>query len=272
MRKIALAIAGLVGGSLALAAVPAQADIGLPSSGSSDLILFAEVLDPSQNVVASYAGDTGLSINSIANGFSGSQYVLGADANFYRVLAADSYGDTLYFAVLGGQYPFRGNLNNPGAAQVLTTTSDNSTYQLFRTSTRALADMLSDFDYAVRQIDDNIGGGSASSIEGGTPPASGVWDVNSTGGIAYWNPAIIPNANPLGTAAQLFYVTGGGSSNSEVFYTEVGTATLTSSGLYLTGDLPPVVVPLPASAWLQLSGLAGLSTLFLRRRRGDLSA
>src|SRR5580692_9121751 len=92
-----------VGGALALGAVSANAAIGTPSSGSSDAILFAEVLNGS-TVVASYAGDTGVSLSSLIGGTNTTSTVLSGDSNLSALFAANGAGDTLYWAIEGGQY------------------------------------------------------------------------------------------------------------------------------------------------------------------------
>ena len=119
-------------GALALAGAAAHASIAAPSSGSSDAILFANVLNAAgTQVVASYAGDTGVSINSILGGATGTY--LGSDPNLAKLFAADVGGDSLSFALLGGQYTglaTTSNFKTPGVAQFLTTTLTNETSQL----------------------------------------------------------------------------------------------------------------------------------------------
>src|ERR1039458_5553582 len=94
-----------VAGALALGAIAAHASIAQPSSGAGDAILFANVVNAAGTaVVASYAGATGVSINTLAAGLSGSNSVLVGDANLAKLFAADAAGDTIQFSVQGGQY------------------------------------------------------------------------------------------------------------------------------------------------------------------------
>ncbi len=180
-------------GALALGAVAAHASIALPSTGSSDAILFAEVVNAAGTAaVASYAGDTGISINSIIAGLSGSTTVLGSDANLQKLFAADAAGDTLEFAVLGGQYtgsPSTVNLKTPGVAQFLTTVSNNNTTALSGATTATLTKMAG-LNGDVTTINSNSGG--ASSVEGSEP--------GDFGRVGYHRMSTAP---PIGTVAAL---------------------------------------------------------------------
>lgn len=154
-------------GALAFGAAAAHASIAAPSSGNSDAILFAEVVNAAGTApVASYAGDTGISINSIIGGSSGSTTVLGSDLNLIRLFAADGPGDTIEFAVLGGQYsgsPNIINFQNAGVAQFLTTTFNNSTASISAATTGSLTKMAG-LDTDVSTINFNSGGAIASKM------------------------------------------------------------------------------------------------------------
>ena len=122
--------------ALTLAGMAAHASISQPSTGSSDAILFAAVFNATAGTtVASYAGDTGISISTLEAGGYSQTGVLGNDtnlANLYTALASHP-GDVVEFAVLGGQYTGNatsGNFATPGVAQFLTTTYNNGTASL----------------------------------------------------------------------------------------------------------------------------------------------
>jgi len=251
-------------GALALGAAAAHASIALPSSGSSDAILFAEVVNAAgTKAVASYAGDTDISINTILGGLSGSTTVLGSDPNLAALFAADASGDTVEFAVLGGQYTGGATATNfevAGHAQFLSTTLNNSTTTLTAATTGSLTHMAG-LNTDIGSINSNSGG--ASSIEGASPATAGIWDITNTSGTAYWDGASIPNYNAQGVTANLYYVTGGGGIASKVSTTLEGTAYLSASGLVLTGTSSPV--PLPAAVWLFGSGLLGLAGVARRK-------
>ena len=95
-----------VAGALAFGAVAAHASIALPSSGASDAILFAEVVNATGSAVASYAGDTGVSVSTLIAGLSSSTVVLGSDANLAKLFAANGAGDTIEWAWIGSHNEF----------------------------------------------------------------------------------------------------------------------------------------------------------------------
>ncbi len=257
-------------GALAFGAVAAHASIAVPSGGSSDAILFAEVLNAAGTVVvASYAGDTGLSISSLL-GFTGTKTVLNTDSNLAALFAADTGTDTIQWAVLGGQYTGSatvGNFKIAGNAQFLTTTSSDSTASLAIDTSSSLV-KFGGINTDISNINANLqalnGGNpsSATSIEGTSPPSAGIWDVTNTSGLAFWDGGATSNSNALGGTQKLWYVTAGtpAGNTTRVAYTEEATVTLTSGGLTVAG-----VVPLPAAVWLLGSGLLGLAGVGRRK-------
>jgi hypothetical protein len=253
-----------VAGALALGAVAAHASIAAPSSGASDAILFAEVINAAGTAaVASYAGDTGVSINAIVAGLSGSTTVLGSDAKLQALFTADAAGDTIDFAVLGGQWSSISG--TPGVMKFLSTTLNNSTTSLAGATTGTLT-KFAGLNTDVSTINSNSGG--ANSVEGNIPATSGVWDITNTNGTAYWDGGSVTNYNALGTTANLYYVTGKGATPpTKVSYTLEATASLSSNGLTLTGTGGTPPVPLPAAVWLLGSGLLGLAGVARRKAK-----
>jgi hypothetical protein len=254
-----------VAGAMALGAVGAHASIAAPGSGTSDAVLFAEVVDSSGAAVASYAGDTGKTVSQLLS-LSGSTTVLGSDANLAKLFQADNTaaGDTIVWGLLGGQYPTTGNNLSPGNTQLITTTAGNTKPALADTK---LAPMVTVYSGGITSLNSNLL--SASSIEGTNPATSGVWDVNDTGGLAFWGGAL-GNGLSQGTTANLYYLTGGGSSFANITATAEGTASLSAGGLTLAalgGTPPPPPVPLPPAAWLFGSGLLGLAGVARRKAK-----
>jgi hypothetical protein len=252
-------------GALALVGVAAHASIAAPSSGASDAILFAEVVNAAGTVaVASYAGDTGVSINTLLSGtYNGT--VLGSDKNLTTLLAADGTGDTVYWGVLGSQYS--GTVpNSPfttGDIQFVTTTNNSSTTKLKTIENGALASWAGGFNSDIGTVNTNSKG--ASSVEGPTPSSSGVWDYTNSNGTAYWY-GPLANYNTLGGNQTLFSeITNGasnGANNTKGIYAAVETVSLSSSGLSFTALN---TVPLPAAVWLLGSGLLGLTGVARRK-------
>jgi hypothetical protein len=258
-----------VAGALAFGAIAAHASIAVPSSGSSDAILFAEVLNAAgTGVVASYAGDTGVSINALVTGsLSGQTTVLGSDSNLAKLFSADAAGDSLVWSVQGGQYNgtnTAANFGVKGNAQFVTTSAGDSTGKLALNETTNLlhwANLSAD----ISQI--NVNSGGASSVEGASAAGAGIWDSNTPSGVSGWYSNGPVTGNVLGGTQALFYVTGNGTSNlAHVSYSTLGTtADLTSGGLVLTSGTGTTTTPLPAAVWLLGSGLFGLAGVARRK-------
>lgn len=259
--------------AMALGGVAAHASIASTQSGSSDAILFAEVVNAAGTAaVASYAGDTGVSVNSILAGLSSTgTTVLGSDANLAKLFAADAAGDTVYFAVLGGQYPASvtnptaKNFEKPGVAQFLSTTSTNDTSALGQLTPVGLSNLVASLNATISGLNSNSGG--ANSIEGSTPATTGIWDVTNTSGVAYWGGGSVPNGVTGGTTANLYYVTAGagGTTSTPVSTVIDATASLSANGLVLSGVGGTTTTPLPAAVWLLGSGLLGLTGVARRK-------
>jgi hypothetical protein len=262
--------------ALAFGAVAAHASIALPQSGASDAILFAEVLSGT-TVVASYAGDTTVSISQLTSGtFTGT--VLGSDANLTALFAADKGTDTLVWAVEGGQYTGAAstiNFGTTGVAQFITTSSGNSTTKLAGDNTGNLThwSALSTSGTAgIGNINTNIaaqtGNTSTTSTEGSSAASAGVWDSGTPSGIEGWYGNGPITNNTLGGSENLYYVTGNGGTTAKVSFSVVGTASLSSSGLAITGSgSTPPPVPLPPAVWLLGSGLLGLAGVARRKSK-----
>lgn len=259
-----------VASALAFGAVAAHASIAVPSTGASDAILFAEVVNSSGSAVASYAGDTGVSINTLLGGLSGSTTVLGSDANLAKLFAADASGDSIVWAVEGGQYTQSNsttNWKNAGVAQFLTTVSGNDTASKLANDNTANLVHWATLSQDVTQINTNSGG--ANSVEGPVPATAGVWDaVNPTTTSSGWygNGPVTSNTTG-GGAENLYYVTGGGSTGAKVAFSSIATASLSASGLTLSGAGSPPPVPLPPAVWLLGSGLLGLAGVARRKSK-----
>ena len=170
-----------VAGSLVLAAAAANATIANPSTGASDVLLFAEVLNGS-TVVASYGGDTGISVTAA---YSGTSQTFAATANLSALFAADVAGDTLVWAVEGGQYTGTNSAATQAAAgkSNLVTTAVNPAQIPTKTSA-GISTMNTVLNNTIATLNTNIGAGS--DVEGAAASTAGVWDSNTPAGISAW--------------------------------------------------------------------------------------
>ena len=108
-----------IAGALALGAAAANAQIAAPSTGSSTVVLFAEVLNSSNAEVASYAGNTGV---SVASAYSGTTATYTGSTALASLFAADAPGDTLVWGIEGSSYTGTpGVQQNPGNTKIVTT-------------------------------------------------------------------------------------------------------------------------------------------------------
>jgi hypothetical protein len=248
---------------LSLAAWVSHADIPANSSGSSTMILFAEVINNDGETVASYAANTGVSVSAAYDGVADT--VFAADANLSALFAADVTGDTLIWAVEGGQY---NGSNVPHTQSIAGNTMNVSTAanpaQISAQQGVSLSHQDTVLANAIVQLNSNIdSNGNGTSVEGTSAATAGVWDPESgNNGIWNWNGAG-PSSIVVGFgSAQLWDMTGTGTLTSKLNPVTYTSVSLTENGLQFFGPL----VPLPAAAWLLLSGLGGL-TLFGRTRK-----
>ena len=250
------------GGALALAAAAANAQIGAPSSGASDALLFAEVLNSAGVVVDSYVGDTGVSISSLAGGTYGGGFVLNT-ANYQQVLTdAAKTGNTLVWAVEGGQYTGAAtapNLKVASHSTWLTTTSSNDTTGITGLTTGNLIHWAT-LNADVGTINGNLAAGSPD-VVAATTAAGGLWDLNTSSGVSGWYNNGPLTGQSVTSGVNLFAVTATGQTTSNLAAaTTAYTLSITSSGLDIMS-----AVPLPPAVWLLGSGLLGLAGIARRK-------
>lgn len=281
-----------VAGALALGYATAHAQIALPSTGSSDLVLFAEIINSSGSVVASYAGDTGVSINSVlptaslaasgatvpTGGFTNislGTINVGPNANMTAFLAQDATGDSVEWAIEGGQYTNTTTFGTVGSAKFVTTApAGESTIASHEVGTFVKWDNLNG---TLTTVNSNIAAaGGTNSVQGSAAATAGVWDSTASGAtVANWysnGPVTFPGtvANELGSSQTLYGVTGDGS-NSTIGKLQVyslGSLELTANGTLENtpgSTTPPPPVPVPAALWLFGSGLLGLAGVGRRK-------
>jgi PEP-CTERM motif len=274
-----------VASALALGYATAHAQISQPSSGSSDLVLFAEIINSSGSVVASYAGDTGISINSVlptaslnpsgstvpSTGFTNislGSIDVPANANMTSFLALDASGDSVEWAIEGGQYTgsaSAANFGGVGNAKFVTTAPGG----VSTITAKNVGNLThwANIDGAITTVNANIAAaGGTTSVEGTSASGAGVWDATATGAtVANWysnGPVTYPGTvtNELGASQTLYGVTGDGNTTTvgKLQVYTLGTLTLNADGSLTS-------VPVPAALWLFGSGLLGLAGVGRRK-------
>lgn len=260
-----------VAGVLALGASSAFA-LGIPSSGSSDLILVVE----NTTTQATYAFDTGISIDSVlptaslVTGSVMSTSIPGITdsgtnpTSLAAFLAANpASGDA--WSIEAGQGPAgaanASNAHAPGAVKAIFTsalgTTDNANL-----SGKILTPLINYENGLNAEI--NTGGVLNGLTTATVVTGTGLYSTAATTKYGLLGAA---DYSTLGsTPVQLFGLTGNNTTSTLQSYI-LGTVTLDASGvLTFTGNGGGSPVPLPAAVWLFGSGLMGLVGVSRRRK------
>jgi hypothetical protein len=271
-----------IAGVLALGATGAYA-LGVPDSGSSDLIL---VVQNTTNLANVYALDTGISINSVmpsaglVNGagatldtsLAGINSTIAASATLQAFLAANpaaSDGWTLesaqYSGAFAGASPNNPNSKNAGLAKSVFTSPGNPANIQQTILSNWQGGLLGGIENDVTAPSDGLGlQALATSKESTnvslTVAASSKYNMYQT----------TSDLGAVGTTALALYgFTGNGDTGAVQSYI-LGSATLAANGTLTIngngGSPPPPPVPLPAAVWLFGSGLMGLVGVSRRRK------
>jgi hypothetical protein len=276
---------------LAAGASTANAQIPLPSTGSSDLLFFVTdtTLQTTYTEVLSQTVGTGSTLfnsadaknnasnavigTSVAtiNGKSNFSYNAAANTNLQSFIStAQGKNDSLQWGIYAGVYP-PGLLANrkPIGATLAITTAPNAT-SIVSAPTATLYNAAvpgTGLQSDIKTINgngplDQFGGTSNGVI--GTPTSTGAANLN------FYTMGFVSGIN-MNSTAQLYGVSTTGNSAGAVLGYDLGSISFNGSTLAFTGNTgvtPPV--PLPAAAWLFGSGLLGL--LGIGRRRNLAAA
>jgi hypothetical protein len=260
-----------VAAALALGATGAFA-LGVPSTGSSDLVLVVQNTATPTNV---YLLDTGINLNtifptgSLVSGASLSTAIAGINDAIDASPALTSFlatnpasGDA--WELVGGAF----NINGPGnAAPVNSNTKTAGNAKGVFTSLQPSLNIsglgLSGFQTYLGEINNDIGsGGGMAVLQTTTESTAGSFSVTNDG-----SKGIFPGAYDLaslGSSQSIYALTGNNGTGTPQSYI-LGSATLDTSGnLTITGNAP--AVPLPAAVWLFGSGVLGLVGVSRRRK------
>ena len=267
---------GLIG--LALAASSAHADVFLPGTGNGELTLFVrndvtgavyarglqtrinDVLTQAQ-IDAGYTGDTALGTVQNINFALGT---VGPDANLTAFLAT---AGTFSWTIMAGDNSGSNNAG-PDARRYLTTTTttwDESNPNGVTNSN--LGTTWNNLQQTLVTLNGVIDGADVGGEGNGHSTASnGQW--RQTGAVpgeimGNWAGAGPDTATALGTAAHLYVLTTAGGGNAGLARTYQGIdVTLGTNG---TLSASVSAVPLPAAAWMLMSGLLTLAGVGRRK-------
>jgi hypothetical protein len=252
-----------VAGSLALGSLAAQASIVVPSSSTpGDLVLFADIFNGS-TLVATYAGDTGVSVTSVINGTlaSGTKF---SDANLTSFLAQATTGTTVDWMVGGAGALNAGSptygVTSTGGTFNATITSQNGSS--LTTWSGTLASQLNTINGLINGSGKSLLGKDDSSFGIGFLPFQTSTDLSNWGGGT--GEVATAGLTTSGPGSLIYALTAANPLGAPASVVQSYDASFTSSGLtFSAASTAPV--PVPAAVWLLGSGLLGLAGVARRK-------
>jgi hypothetical protein len=274
-----------VAGALALGASSAFA-IGVPSSNSSDLILYVDALTASGSSAGVYGLDTGISLSSLMPGpfvtgaqnstvFPGISKTI-AESPTLSTFMSSHVGDSFGWTLEGGQYnnaagfangsfTSASNANSVATGSALAIFTSPSLTSLFPQVSTARTGTMQDFLNGLNG-DVQFGGGLAG-LATSTETGSGTESLGAPSKYGFFGGPDLASAGS--TAIKLFGFTGGGVNGGTLQSYVLGSATFSTAGVLQinpNGTTTTTTVPLPAAVWLFGSGLMGLVGVSRRRK------
>jgi len=277
-RMIKIAVSGAVALAGSLAAVAAQADVALPSTGNSNWALFVRNLNTNQ----AYARGLTVTVNTVAtesrivsSTYAGPGQLIATDPGMFSSIATDanlstflaSCGGACAWTILAGDtdrvaFPDQFDL---GKQRYLIA----NPFDITGSWTQGNGDLTNSYSQ-VNGMFDQLNGNLPGAVgeDSSTQPNGLYGQPNTQGENApiLWGAGYVDNL--VGDAAFMYMVTtsGGGAGGQARLY-QFGTMTLAADGtLTFAEALPPI--PLPAAGWLLLSGLVGVIGIGRRKSAG----
>lgn len=243
-------------GALALGFGVAHASI-LDTNSGGDILLFAEVLNSSNAVIGSYAGDSGIQVGSALSAGSVGNLTTTKDTNLKSLLALATGTNTLEWAVIGGKTTTPTTFTTTDQYDVTAPTTNGPAQLALRTGTN-VTNWSSGLNQTINTIDFSIT--SPHSIFGTTLASGGEFDTSSAVNVAnLYGQGTATAETGLNVGTELYHVGMGAGQTSPIVLSKVGLVTLTASGLtFAANSGGGTTVPLPAAVWLLGSGLLGL--------------
>jgi hypothetical protein len=267
-----------VAGALVAGAASAQATIALPSSGASDLILFA------QDTVSgtSFAEDLGVTINTalptsdlLASGSPTTDFVDTlsgisipssiAESSTLSTFLSAAGSDQVQWAVEAAQFPTSATNTNDkvtGTTKMISTTSQTASHITSIVVSPSYNTAIGDFEQDVNTLNGFVNAQNATATNGvwGTAAAFG----GATASLNWNGTGPITSGVFLNVSSVLYGLTGNGGTGQLQSY-DLGSFSLSSAGVLTFTANGGSSVPLPAAVWLLGSGLLGLAGVGRRR-------
>jgi hypothetical protein len=275
-----------VAGALALAATSTFA-IGVPSSNSSDLILYVDALTSTGSSAGVYALDTGVSLSSLMPGpyvsgaanstvFAGITKSISPSSTLTSFLGSHP-GDSFGWTLEGGQYNNPGyssgspssasNFNSVAPGSALAIFTSQALTNAFPKVSTAVTGSMQDF---LNGINNDLSSGNLTALLTATETGSASETLGAPSKYGFFGGSDLASVGS--TAITLFGFTGNGVNGGTLQSYILGSATLGADGTLQInpnsgGGGGTAPVPLPAAVWLFGSGLMGLAGVS-RRRKG----
>jgi len=253
-----------VAGSLALGSLAAQASITVPTTSGNpgNAVLFADIFNGT-TLVAAYAGDTGVSLNSLAAGTKPSTF---DDSNLQSFLSQATAGTTVDWLVVGSG----GNANEVplevvsvyGSKATALNTLGDQTGATLTTGNTQLVEVLNNVNGLINGSATSWLGKDDSILSGnGFAPFQTNTDISNLGGAT----GQVATAG-LGLTSTLYVLSAANQfGGTFATITPQFNVSLTSSGLTYSAISSGSPVPIPAAVWLLGSGLLGLAGVARRK-------